>query len=360
MDTAQVRQEVTDLRRRLEELESKVAQEKPKSASSNHCSSCERASDANLQLSHAGVSAPHHVLDYPMLALSAGALRVRATIDSTRNDNGFLGCVDARYRATNNTTVLSHGNTATAAANIRTGSEGISIIVGHGAPGIIVCGTGQIVDGTDKFIAASNEAVWRPLLSQGVVGSQLTLFGCQVAAGTAGADLLKRVANAVRKPVGAWTGDVWCNSSQVWGTGQFVVVQPGRRFSVMEAAELFERHVPLAALSLRSHNGGFEPVRIGQVRSVHFSAVGSIEQRSLKVEGSDAQHLLQAVDFERPFVTEDKPGSLILGLLTVTFEGEGVERVRAFRVLGASLLQDVLFPDTYYYTSSELTQQILK
>ncbi len=112
--------------------------------------------------------------------------RGRATIDATRSDNGFLGGCYAAYKSCCNETVLSHSTTAQAFANLRGGTEGFSVIVGHGAPGLQVCGTGQIVDGPDKFIAVSSEGVWGRHASRGVTGSQLTLFGCEVAAGAAG------------------------------------------------------------------------------------------------------------------------------------------------------------------------------
>lgn len=68
-------------------------------------------------------------------ASQAALLRIRATIDGTRTDNGFLGCVYAAYKKSVNMAVLTHFSTLQARTNLSSGSEGYSIIVGHGGPG---------------------------------------------------------------------------------------------------------------------------------------------------------------------------------------------------------------------------------
>jgi hypothetical protein len=299
----------------------------------------------------------------------SGAFRVRATIDATRTDNGFLGCVYARYRSTSNTTVRSHYSTSGASYNLRYGSESWSIIVGHGAPGLIVTGTGQTVNGIQKYIAASNEGYWRPILSRGVIGGGLTLFGCEVGAGSAGLNLLRRVASAIRKPVGAWTGTVWCSSSSVWGTGRFVTVRPGvavTEFAAEEAPSMYsQEQEPLQMMCLASHDEDFEKVGPDQITSVEFTPIGSFadvfDLKAVRVERADALSILQRIDLENPFVTEDKPGSVQVGMLNVSYgvSGSQEEHTRTFKVLGSSLIQDIAYPNTYYYASQEL-QQLLR
>lgn len=296
----------------------------------------------------------------------AGALRIRATIDATRTDNGFLGCVYARYRSTGNVTVRSHYSTLGASYNLRYGSEGYSIIVGHGAPGLIITGTGQTLNGVQKYIARSNEWYWRSILSRGVIGRGLTLFGCEVAAGSAGTDLLRRVANAIRKPVGAWTGTVWCSSSSVWGTGRFITVYPGVAVGALETEEApsmySEEQEPLQVMRLASHDEDFEKVEPDQITSVEFTPIGSFsgvsDVKAVRAERADALSILQRIDLENPFVTEDKPGSIHVGMLNVSYgaSGDQEEHTRIFRVLGSSLIQDVTYPNTYYYASQELQQ----
>lgn len=296
----------------------------------------------------------------------AGALRIRATIDATRTDNGFLGCVYARYRSTGNVTVRSHYSTLGASYNLRYGSEGYSIIVGHGAPGLIITGTGQTLNGVQKYIARSNEWYWRSILSRGVIGRGLTLFGCEVAAGSAGTDLLRRVANAIRKPVGAWTGTVWCSSSSVWGTGRFITVYPGVAVGALETEEApsmySEEQEPLQVMRLASHDEDFEKVGPDRITSVEFTPIGSFsgvsDVKAVRAERADALSILQRIDLENPFVTEDKPGSIHVGMLNVSYgaSGDQEEHTRIFRVLGSSLIQDVTYPNTYYYASQELQQ----
>lgn len=280
--------------------------------------------------------------------------RGRATIDNTRSDNGFLGGCYNAYKSCCNSTVLGHWSTAEAFANLRGGPEGFSVIVGHGGPGLQVCGTGQVVDGVDKFIAHSNIAQWGIHASRGVTGSQLTLFGCEVASGASGNQLLHDVANRVRKPVGAWTGLVWTNGSDTWGTGEFITVLPFTR--VVPHVEAPRMYAGGAINVLRLATGGeeFDEVPIGQVKSVNFTPLGSVEMgKALRAERAGARSLLSTVDFENPFVTEDVPASILIGLLTITMEHKGAaEHTRTFRVLNHSLLQDVAYPNTYYYTSS--------
>lgn len=379
MNDFNMNSELDELRFRIEQLEAESSSASSKDAEPCECNKITNQTTAKRPDNQTKINLGGETL-YPGLeniqavsgpiAQAGPLLRIRATIDGTRTDNGFLGCVYARYRATGNTTVLSHFSTLQACRNLCGGSEGWSIIVGHGAPGLIVTGTGQTVNGVEKYIAASNEWYWRPILSRCCVsGGGLTLFGCEVAAGSAGYDLLRRVANAVRKPVGAWTGLVWCSSTSVWGTGTFVTVRPGVAVSsvaVEEVACMYsEEKEPLQMMRLASHDENFEEVRPDQITSVQFTPVGSFaglsNANAVRAERADALSILQRIDLENPFVTEDKPGSIHVGMLNVSYgaSGDQGEHTRTFKVLGSSLIQDVTYPNTYYYASQEL-QQLLR
>lgn len=364
---------IDELRLRIEQLEAGSSSASPTDAEPCECDevssqAAAKRPDNQTRIDLSGeILYPGHEVSGPLA--QAGLFRIRATIDGTRTDNGFLGCVYARYRATSNTTVLSHFSTLVAHRNLSFGYEGWSVIVGHGAPGIIVTGTGQTVNGIQKYIAKGNEGYWRPILSRGVIGGGLTLFGCEVAAGAAGVDLLRRVANAIRKPVGAWTGLVWCSSSRVWGTGTFVTVRPGVAVSALAVEEVpcmySEEKEPLQMMRLASHDESFEEVGPDQIRSVQFTPVGTFtgvsDVNAVRAEKADALSILQRIDLENPFVTEDKPGSIHVGMLSVTYvaSGDQEEHTRTFKVLGSSLIQDLIYPNTYYYASQEL-QQLLR
>jgi hypothetical protein len=360
--------QLEDILIRLEKLESESPQIRAKADDSCECDSSDlspKASHKQEEVIHLNTSGESHT---PGLEASgplvSGAATIRATIDSTRSDNGFLGCVYARYRQSGNVTVLSHSSTLIARNNLSTGREGWSIIVGHGAPGLIITGTGQVVNGTQKYIATRNASTWRPILSRGVIGGGLTLFGCEVASGQAGAALLKLVANTIRKPVGAWTGLVWCSSTRVWGTGSFVTVRPGVAMdtsTVEEAPMMYgEAAEPLQVMRLSDNGEELAEVQPDAIRSVHFTPVGNYptisDVKSMRAERGDALSILQRIDLENPFVTEDKPGSALVGMLNVTYGISGSEdlHTRTFKVLGSSLLQDATYPNTYYYTSNEL------
>jgi hypothetical protein len=82
---------------------------------------------------------------------------------------------------------------------------------------------------------------------------------------------------------------------------------------------------------------------------------------SVSVQGKDVHQLLQHIDFGNPHQTHDIPGAIITGTLTVTYSGAGNQReVRTFRLLGASLLQDAMFPDIYYQASDGLQRCLEK
>ncbi|MFN7900206.1 MAG: hypothetical protein ACK5N0_11190 [Synechococcaceae cyanobacterium] len=375
MNRPDLQVEIDELRTRLERLETESL---PTSLNSEEATGCECGANATEPTTKRPDSQSRFHLtgetSYPGIqgsgpAAAAGLLRIRATIDGTRTDNGFLGCVYNAYKKSGNVTVLTHWSTLQARTNISSGPEGFSIIVGHGAPGLIVTGTGQSVDGVAKYIAASNIATWRPILSRGVIGSGLTLFGCEVAAGTAGRNLLRLVANTIRKPVGAWTGLVWCsNNSTVWGTGTFVTVSPGTAMeSLIEEAPCMysEGGEALQVMRLATHGDEQEEVLPDQIVSVQFTPVGNYpvlsDVKAMRAERSDALSVLQRIDLENPFVTEDKPGSIHTGMLTVTYGSSygDDQRTRTLKVFNSSLVQDAIHTDTYYYASPEL-QQLLR
>lgn len=365
MNDTHINQELNNLRQRLESLEAAALPNDPQEPASCECKG---AAMQTAPKAHINADGEMGTVESAYAAALAGVARGRgrATVDASRNDNGFLGCVYGVYRSST-LRVFSHWSTAQAFANLRLPPpDDFSIIVGHGAPGIIICGTGQIVDGVDKYIAASNRNAWWPHASRGVTGAQLTLFGCKVGSGLAGTNLLRLVASAVKKPVGAWTGDVWCGGGRVWGTGQYKLVRPGTRTEAIEEMDMYSEseREPMKVLRVASAEG-FEEIPVAQVKSVNFTPIGSwsVEglpaKKAVHAEKRDATDLLKAIDFEHPFVTEDVPGAILMGMLTVTSETKGNEHhVRSFRVLGSSLLQDVIFPNTYYHVSEDLQRML--
>ena len=115
------------------------------------------------------------------------------------------------------------------------------------------------------------------------------------------------------------------------------------------------------SLRVASHQG-FKDMPVSQVTSVKFTPIGnSPAAKAVHAEKSDAAEMLALIDFEKPFVTDAVPGSIIIGTITITSETADKElQVRSFSVLGASLLQDTAFPNTYYYTSPELYKRLTR
>jgi len=235
------------------------------------------------------------------------------------------------------------------------------MITGHGNQGLIITGSGQVASDPDEYMDQGNEPDWRPHASQGINGQSLTLFGCKTGGGTAGANFLRRVAAAVGKEVGAWTGDVWCSPGRwPWGTGTFVTATKSRAPEVVESPEMYDPSEAMQTLRIQSADGPQE-IPIANVTSVNYTPVGIYAQqfKAIKADNADAHSLLRLVNFSKPFVTADKPGAVLTGLLTVAYQTQGGdEHCRSFRVLAYSLLQDVCFPDTYYYASSALAREL--
>lgn len=117
----------------------------------------------------------------------------------------------------------------------------------------------------------------------------------------------------------------------------------------------------MKTLRIASHQG-FKDIPVTQVTSVHFTPVGDFPNaKAVHAEKNDAAEMIALVDFEKPFVVDAVPGSIIVGTLTITSETTDKElHVRSFNVLGASLLQDATFPNTYYNASPELYNRLTR
>lgn len=274
-----------------------------------------------------------------------------ASIDYSRDDNGFLGCCASAYD-TIVTSVASHRSIEGAFINLRVISTiTSSILVGHGAPGFINLGTGQNAPVPNKYLSTTNESEWASHASEGVRGLYLTLFGCEVAGGSPGATLLQRVANRVRKPVSGWTGLVWCSSDgRVWGTGDYLTANPG---SVLAPVSSPIMYLPSRGLDhLKIWIGDrFEQIRLDDVISAEFSPIVDAPLHFVWPQNLDHLAALQQIDFENPLITDDRPASAVVGQLILKFRSpEGHVLTRPFRILGLSLLQDMHYPRVYYYT----------
>lgn len=104
-------------------------------------------------------------------------------------------------------------------------------------------------------------------------------------------------------------------------------------------------------------------IPLDNILAVQFTPERGLAEmyNSVSAQGKDVHELLQHIDFGNPHQTHDMPGAIITGTLTVTYSGAGNQReVRTFRLLGASLLQDAMFPDTYYQVSDGLHRRLEK
>jgi hypothetical protein len=287
---------------------------------------------------------------------------VRASIDSSTNDDGALGSAYKAYKQAHNIFgPFRHSSTAEAFSNLRAGIADCSILVGHGNSGHINTGSGQLPGSNETHMDVSNQSSWTSIASLPIPKStRLVLFGCDVASGT-GSRFLQLMANVVRKEVGAWNG--LCNCGELdgtpyaYGTGEFVTVKPGGRLNAVTPIDIYMGNPNLEILRLRIGET-YQDIPIDAVKQINFSPCGVLPRvyRALTLTNHDIKPLVQWIDFASPMSLYDKPLSILIGLLTITFEYEEELFVRAFRVLGELLIQDVCSPNIYYYTSRKMQE----
>ncbi|AEF56155.1 DUF4347 domain-containing protein [Marinomonas posidonica] len=286
---------------------------------------------------------------------SLNTLTIAATIDSSRDDNGFLANMMSTYQSASNTgdRIGSDDTSQQAFTNLRDIHGDVSIIVGHGASGVIGTGDGDSSGTIEQYMEASNRTTWEPYARDGVNGKSLVLFGCNVAEGQVGADFLQMVANTVNKPVSGWTGTVWADGTSVTADGSFLTASPG---STLKAKPSVVKHMSDPnKQSFKIKSGGqYQDVDLNAVKSVHVSVItkgpGCVT-KNREFLGEKAAEILREIDFDHPRIeTTKKPGAKVTAQLSVKYDNA----IRAFNILGTSLLQDTYCPSHYYYISQKL------
>lgn len=166
------------------------------------------------------------------LALPYSQLRSQNLIDTVINSTDNLSTVSTgggnnalNYMATVLWQSSRHSTTEQAVNNLLArqaipNGRNIINIAGHGKPGMIETGGGQYgpFDHRTNYIAGGLQYFWGPYLSK-IKTKQfpmIYLWGCDVGAGEAGAELLYEIAFITGHPVAGRTGATGCNGQRMF------------------------------------------------------------------------------------------------------------------------------------------------
>lgn len=286
---------------------------------------------------------------------SLNTLTIAATIDSSRDDNGFLANMMSAYQSASNTDdrIKSDDTSQQAFTNLRDIKGDVSIIVGHGASGVIGTGDGDGSGTIEQYIAETNVDTWLPYAKDGIKGKSLVLFGCNVAEGLRGANLLQLVADLVNKPVSGWTETVWTDGASVTADGSFITAIPGGTLKAKPSAVKYMSDPDKQTFRIKS-GSQYQDVDLSSVKSVHVSVIAKgpgCVTKNRELLGEKAADILREIDFDHPRIEPTKkPGAKVTAQLSVKYN----DAIRAFNILGTSLLQDTYCPSHYYYISQKL------
>jgi hypothetical protein len=131
---------------------------------------------------------------------------------SSGSDNGAMNCITMAFP-----NAMRHDSTRKAIDNfigrLQTQAWPLNLC-GHGMPGVVETGSGQNGWDWDKIISMGNLFDWKQIVAEleGMnIQYYLQIVSCSTGARDEGADLLWEIAKAIRIPVAARTGFVYCN-----------------------------------------------------------------------------------------------------------------------------------------------------
>jgi hypothetical protein len=231
---------------------------------------------------------------------------------------GFLQCAVDQL-----TPEFRHGHTNELFDNLNkqpsAGDRAVS--VGHGAPGLQCTGQADNCAGTDNSIlmADFNNQYWEPMASK-IKGKYhgMTLLGCQVGQGSAGADFLFQMAKATQCPVRAPDSLIFCGPDGIFfdegGTWVEATPQsrptprPPKRYQVKQT-ETFKFWIDQNVLTFKTND----------VQSLQFEH-RSYRQRDFATLPLEAAELLRMVGFSEPLQIKGSPAAVVTGVFRLSLK----------------------------------------
>jgi hypothetical protein len=278
------------------------------------------------------------------------------TVDSSSTTDSFLKNAQRRYMSPPNGRHASRTAAITNVQNCLAGGKQVVTLVGHGARGRILTGSGDI-DTTDsaKFIDLSNQTAWKTELSP--IANQLTsltLLSCDTGAGADGANLLQQLATTLNVTVQAPTGLVWLESGDtdpfLEECAKWQKATPGVLPHAIALPRVSQPDSFMTTLILR----GVDRVQITDVVSLQLYATTSVESPLIQSwSDREAQMAATYVEFDQPFEPGGLPAAIVTGMLVLTFKRATGNEQRSFRVYNQRLVQDMTYEETFYYTAIE-------
>ena len=282
------------------------------------------------------------------------------TIDSTDDDDALLNARVAFYGPSGIGPL--HDSTSSAVNNLLSclppaGSPERVMMVGHGAPGRIMTGSGAFADDRDKRIEVPNFSRWKTSVGRLKTRiTELTFCSCDTGAEVQGAKLLVKVANHLQATVSGFTGQIFIDA-----TGSITCEQNGRWQHAYPGIELPPVSAPIhpsgdnVDLNLK-YDKEYKTVKISNVKAVSFVEPGEKGERVFSLEGEAAQNLVRTINFAEPTEIDGAPLALITGTLQIEFMIDEQPDKRTFVIYNDRLLYDKSTPNTYYYASPELAK----
>lgn len=279
------------------------------------------------------------------------------TIDGTTNDEPLHNARIAFYGPTGVGPV--HGTTSVAVSNLlsclETPGDLRVMIVGHGAPGIIITGSGAVASDRDKRITVRNFSRWStPVGHLESRITELTFCSCETGAGDKGAELLMKVANHVKATVSGFTGIIFVDA-----TGN-ITCETGGRWQHAHANKVLSpvpgpihKFGEIVDLKLK-YDEGYRTVRISDVFALSFLDPSKDDNRTFLLEGEAAQGVVRMVDFAEPSEIDGAPLALTTGTLKIEYLIQEKPDARTFLIYNDRLLFDQSTPNVYYYASPAL------
>jgi len=230
---------------------------------------------------------------------------------------GFLQCAVDEL-----TPEFRHGHTDELFNNLNkepaTGDRAVS--VGHGAPGLQCTGQGDNCGSDNSIVMADfNNQYWEPMAGK-IKGKYhgMTLLGCQVGQGSAGADFLYQMAKATQCPVRAPDSFIFCGPDGIFfdqgGTWVEATPQskptphPPKRYQVKQT-ETFQFWIDQNFLTFKPND----------VLSLEFEH-RSYRQRDFTKLRLEAAELLRMVGFGEPIQIKGSPAAIVTGVFRLSLK----------------------------------------
>lgn len=226
----------------------------------------------------------------------------------------------------------------------------IAVIVGHGITGMQCTGDGDNCPGTNDAIMMGdfNYSYWQPLANRIRNDfASLSLVGCEIGQGSAGAKFLYQMAQTIQRPVRGPDCIVFCGPDGLVfdDGGGWVEARPGEGPPPVHPPK---RYMVRPTTQFEFDVDGKRTEVVSNVITVQRFEHRTIHQREFQQFPLETVTLLTFVDFGAPFETSGRPAAIITGRFHLQLK-IGERRIeRIFVLYNDVLLEDAEEQDVFY------------